>query len=98
VEDALEEIKGNGRYFFWNSFMIVFMMGLSCWIFQSFSFFEKKPELLCKFNSNPDVFKHCKAKQACNKALVQEYQIDWAHEFTIRNWATELDLICTPQS
>ena len=62
-------------------------------------FYQLYPKLTC-FDSHGDIVSdeesatHCSRALACNKMAVDHFRIDWAHEQSLDNWMTKMDLIC----
>jgi len=58
-------------------------------------FFTLEPKLLCSSPSQLETWTECTRAAAC--ALESDnYRIDYEHPETIRNFVTELDLLCVP--
>lgn len=91
MEDALQSIYGNGRHQIKVQILGVLGYVLGSQILTMMPFLQLYPALLC-----PDGHGHlksCKRELACSDYSF-EYLIDWSEHISLKNWMTELDLIC----
>lgn len=72
-------------------FCVMFCLGGQ--FFYSIPFYQLYPKLDC-FKDGNQLLEECTPTIACDAELVDRFEIDWSDNMSLRNWMTELDLIC----
>lgn len=108
MDNVIQMLGGSsGRFQIMSTmvFMVIFAVGSQ--FFYSMPFYAQYPALKC-FDEQNQLLKfkeksvgssklgdqYCSKEIACDRKKVDHYEIDWSHKYSLKNWMTDLNMIC----